>query len=119
MPMANSEQEHFFESREAASLAAAEEICKRLSERLKVQPAASLVVSGGTSPARCFEELSETALDWPRVHVLLSDERWVAPDDDDSNEKLVRETLLQKHAADAELLPVFSSTTPIERQVGS
>jgi 6-phosphogluconolactonase len=114
--MADNEREHFFESREAASLAAADEISKRLSARLNVQTGASLVVSGGTTPARCFEELSETALDWSRTHILLSDERWVPPDNDQSNEKLVRDKLLQKFAAPAKLLPVFSSTTTIEQR---
>lgn len=105
--------EHFFASREEASTVAATEIALRLSGRLNEQSAASLVVSGGTTPARCFEELSEMPLDWQRVHVLLSDERWVPPDDDASNEKLVRETLLQKYAADAKFLSVYSSTTSI------
>jgi 6-phosphogluconolactonase len=114
--MADNERENFFESRDAASLAAADEIAKRLAGRLELQPKASLVVSGGTTPKRCFNELAKTALDWPRVHVLLSDERWVPPDDDDSNEKLVRDTLLQGYAEGAELLPVFSTTTTIERR---
>jgi len=45
------------------------------------------------------------------VHVLLSDERWVSPSDENSNEKLVRETLLIESAADAQLLPIYSADT--------
>ena len=80
------------------------------------EPAASLVVSGGTTPARCFDELSELPLDWSRTHIVLSDERWVAPDNDDSNEKLVRDSLLKNKASSAKLLPVFHSTTTIVRR---
>ena len=111
--MAEAGGEFFFASREEASVAAADEIAKRVSARLNEQAGASLVVSGGTTPADCFEALSEVALDWKRVHVLLSDERWVPPDDEDSNERLVRDMLLNKHAAAAKLLPVYSSSASI------
>ena len=48
--------------------------------------------------------------------MVLSDERWVAPDSDDSNEKLVRNTLLKDRAASASLLSVFdASSTPDAR----
>ena len=66
--------ETFFDTREQASAAAAERIQAALSRRLELQQTASLIVSGGTTPSRCFELLAETPLDWERVHVLLSDE---------------------------------------------
>jgi 6-phosphogluconolactonase len=62
---------------------------------------ASLVVSGGKSPVKLFEALSAEDLDWSRVCVALADERWVEPSDPGSNEKLVREVLLQGRAAAA------------------
>jgi 6-phosphogluconolactonase len=112
--MSKTSTENFFDSREEASVAAAQQIAKCLSGRLNLQPRASLVVTGGTSPARCYEELSELPLDWRRTHIVLSDERWVPSDDDDSNERLVRHTLLQREATSAMLLPVFHSTRSIE-----
>ena len=112
--MTKANTENYFESREEASVAAAREIAKCLSGRLNLQKRASLVVTGGSSPARCYEELSELPLDWKRTHIVLSDERWVPSDDDDSNERLVRHTLLQREAAEAMLLPVFHSTRSIE-----
>jgi 6-phosphogluconolactonase len=105
--------EHFFETREEASAAAAQQICGALQHRLENQPEASLVVSGGTTPARCLQLLAETDLAWAKVHVLLSDERWVAADADDSNEKLVREQLLRGRAAAAKLLPVFDAANGV------
>ena len=106
--------EHFFDTREQASVAAAERLVKNLSKRLEHQPAASLVVSGGSTPARCFAELAGSDIDWSRVHVLLSDERWVPPADEDSNEKLVRETLLRKHASKAKLWPAYADDVDVE-----
>ena len=38
---------------------------------------------------------------------MLSDERWVSADDENSNEKLVRESLLVGPAASAVLLPMY------------
>lgn len=106
--------EHFFDNREEASLAAAEHIVAALHRRLDGNGNASLVVSGGTSPVRCFVGLSNSEIDWPRVHIVLSDERWVAPDHEDSNEKLVRETLLTRQAGGAALLPVYKADTAID-----
>ena len=88
--------EHFFDSREAASIAAADRLADALQRRLDVQAEASLVVSGGTTPARCLEALSSVPLEWQRIHVLLSDERWVPGDDPDSNEAMIRKTLLHR-----------------------
>ena len=106
--------EYFFDTREQASQAAAERIIDLLSKRLDAQPAASLVVSGGSTPVQCFAALAAADIDWERVHVLLSDERWVPPEDADSNEKLVRDTLLQDKAADATLLPYYDADATID-----
>lgn len=106
--------EHFFKTREEASVAAAAAIAERLAARLDAQSSASLVVSGGTTPDRCFDVLSEEPLDWQRIQVVLSDERWVPPDDEASNERLVRDALLKGSALPAKLLSVFSMTTGIQ-----
>ena len=112
-------QEHHFDSRDDASIAAAEAIAGLIARRLEAQESASLVVPGGTTPARCFEALSRANLDWSAVSVVLSDERWVAPDSDDSNEKLVRDTLLINHAAGASLLSVFDADTTPDARIES
>ena len=99
--------EHFFKRREDASNAAANHLADALLRRLDGQGEASLIVSGGTSPEKCLEDLSNAPLDWEHVHILLSDERWVPDDDPDSNELMVRKLLLKNRAAPAELLSVF------------
>ena len=109
-------QEHHFDTREDASVAAAEAVAGLLERRLAAQEAASLVVPGGTTPSRCFEALSGADLEWSAVSVIPSDERWVAADSDDSNERLIRETLLRDRAETATLLRVFDpETTPEAR----
>jgi 6-phosphogluconolactonase len=83
----------------------ARELAAQLAAQLRAaiaqRGAASLVVSGGRSPIKLFEHLRTQALDWSRVTLALADERWVDPADPASNERLVREVLLQDRAAAA------------------
>ena len=55
----------------------------------------SIALSGGSSPIVLYKGLSSINLDWTRVRVTLIDDRLVPADHDDSNQKLVRKTLLQ------------------------
>ena len=89
-------------------------LASAVSECLQVAVAsrgkAYLVVSGGSTPANLFTLLARTAIDWDRVVVLLADERWVADDDKDRNERLVRETLLTQNASDAEFVSLIPAS---------
>jgi 6-phosphogluconolactonase len=76
---------------------------------------ASLVVPGGTTPGPIFDVLCAADLDWSRVHVLPSDERWVAPDDSRSNARLIRERLLVNRAAKATLVPLYAEAEQPEQ----
>ena len=95
-----------FPTREAASEAAAQLAADTLGAEGARRGAASLMVSGGSSPARMFERLSSETLDWEQVTVGLVDERWVAADHPDSNEWLVRTRLLRNAAECAAFLPM-------------
>lgn len=96
-----------FLSREAASEAAADLIAQSLADALGDAHNASLVVSGGSTPKQCFNLLSEKVLDWSRVHIAPSDERWVDPVDENSNEHLIRSQLMQGPAEAAHLLSFY------------
>ena len=95
-----------FNGREALFSSAASWIADRLKARLSHNFNATLLLSGGSTPAPAYEALSEVNLDWPNVLVGLVDERWVPPEDDASNEKLIRDTLLQNHAESAHFMPM-------------
>jgi 6-phosphogluconolactonase len=79
----------------------AQRVSEQLRRALDQQHQALLVVSGGTTPERFFNKLSDTALDWSRVHVVPTDERWVAEDDPARNSRLIRRALLRGQAAAA------------------
>jgi len=66
----------------------------------------SFVATGGTTPGPTYDRLSKAALDWGRVTITLTDERWVDAASPDSNERLIRERLLVGPAAAAHFLPL-------------
>jgi 6-phosphogluconolactonase len=108
-PMAGLVEFRTFESRSSASLAAAVLLASLIRSELasNLYAQASLVVSGGSTPGPCFDRLSDEALDWSRVIVVPSDERWVPCDDPDSNEHLIRTRLLQRGSGEARVLSFF------------
>jgi 6-phosphogluconolactonase len=92
--------EHYTDA-DAVARALAGEIAARLTRALAGRGHASLLVSGGHSPALLFDALCTQELDWSRVFIALADERWVEPHEAGSNERLVRERLLREKAAAA------------------
>lgn len=82
-------------------------LASELETALQSQKRVSLAVPGGTTPGPIFDTLSTAPLDWSHVHVMLSDERWVAPDHEMSNARLLRQRLLVGPAAAAGFTPFF------------
>lgn len=96
----------FLESADAVAGQLARDVAEFLRHRLEVSPCVTLVISGGSTPVPFFHALRSEALDWPRVNVVLADERWVPEGHPDSNTSLIRKHLLQGAAADARWIPL-------------
>lgn len=79
----------------------AQSVAADLARAVAERGEAVFAVSGGSTPAALYRELSKAAIDWPRVTVVLVDERWVDPGEAGSNESFVRKTLLTGPAANA------------------
>jgi 6-phosphogluconolactonase len=97
-----------YPDREALMLDLADRLAGELGEALMLNEQASLVVPGGSTPGPVFDALSAVDLDWSRVTVLPSDERWVPESAPESNARLIRERLLVGRAAKARFLPFFT-----------
>jgi 6-phosphogluconolactonase len=82
----------------------ANRIAGELNSHLMRHDFASLAVPGGTTPGPIFDTLSAVDLDWSRVQVMLTDERWVPEDSPRSNTRLLRDRLLVDRAARANLV---------------
>ncbi|MBA3788725.1 MAG: 6-phosphogluconolactonase, partial [Actinobacteria bacterium] len=57
-------------------------------------PGTNLVLSGGSTVGSAYEAAAKRRSRWDGVHVWFGDERAVAPDHENSNYRLARETLL-------------------------
>lgn len=78
-------------------------------------PYFSLVLSGGPTARICYELLAEESggsIDWASVDVFMGDERLVSPDDPDSNQRQVRESLLERVAPVHCFCPMPTAGTP-------
>ena len=88
----------------------AQRIAGELRQALQASETASLAVPGGTTPGPIFDSLNAADLDWERVSVMLTDERWVPEDSPRSNTRLLRERLLVGKAAAARYLSLHAAT---------
>ncbi|MEP1471160.1 MAG: 6-phosphogluconolactonase [Halieaceae bacterium] len=105
---------HLFDSTAELDIALTDYLGQRLQTQVNDSGRASLAVSGGNTPKGLFRGLSHYPATWPQVDVTLVDERWVATDSDQSNERLVREELLQNRAADANFIGLKCDTANAE-----
>jgi 6-phosphogluconolactonase len=106
--------EHRHADAQVSAQALADTVAGQLRTAIDERGLASLVVSGGKSPIPFFASLRTRPLDWSRVWITLADERWVEPASADSNERLLREHLLQDAAAAARLVPLKSAFPTVE-----
>ncbi len=101
--------EHLFSNQQALFEKVAAR-CKGLLETgLATNGKASFVVPGGTTPAPVFQQLSQQPLDWENIQIAASDERWLAPSHQQSNQKLIQSSLLINLASKASLIAMKNS----------
>lgn len=91
--------EHRFPDSTALAHALSGELKVDLDEAIAARKTASLVVSGGRTPLKLFQQLRREPADWKNIWVTLADERWVETTAEASNERLLREHLLVDDAA--------------------
>ena len=73
---------------------ASETIALQIAMALDQRDRCQIALSGGSTPSKAYALLGQEKLPWDRVDVLLGDERWVSADDDSSNARMLRSTLL-------------------------
>lgn len=72
----------------------------------------SIALSGGETAHECYSAIRATGADWSKVDVYIGDERFVGPDDPDSNEGTARRLLLD-HVHPRAIHPMYQPL-PIE-----
>ncbi len=99
---------NFFNDADSLARALAGQVAAALSAGITSRGAATLAVSGGSTPKKFFAVLSREVLDWAKVTITLVDERWVDSSSDRSNAKLVSDLLLQNEAKAAAFISLWS-----------
>ena len=99
--------EYLYSDRERLDTSLSQAIADRLRHCIGQSGSVRLAVSGGSTPRNMLVHLSRQDLDWSKVTVLLVDERWVDPASERSNERMVRECLLQNQAATADFKGLY------------
>ena len=97
-----------YPDRDLLAIDVANKLAGELKNALLRNDRASLAVPGGTTPGPIFDALCAADLDWSRVRVFPTDERWVPQDDPRSNAGLIARRLLTSRAAAARFLPLYA-----------
>lgn len=87
-----------FSSKESLARRGSEMLLDRIREILDKHPRATIVLSGGATPALLYRSAAYSLRSWPvsekkRIHWFFSDERMVGPEDSQSNYRMARESL--------------------------
>jgi 6-phosphogluconolactonase len=103
-----------YPDREMMMIDLANVLAGELSQFVMQHDRASFAVPGGTTPGPMFDVLCAADLDWSRVHVMLTDERWVPESSGRSNTQLLRKHLLVERAAAATYVPLYAEAAQPE-----
>ena len=74
----------------------------------------AVAVAGGSTPRRAYELAAGLQPDWSQVDVWMGDERCVPPDDERSNLRLVRQSLVAHVERPPSLHPVPTQLAPAD-----
>jgi 6-phosphogluconolactonase len=92
-----------FNSMEKLESELTQRIVTTLKKAVEDKNKAKLLLSGGNTPKGVYTKLSHTDIEWEKVHIGLVDERFVSNNSEFSNEKMIREVLIQNKAVKAKL----------------
>lgn len=107
-----------FANRETLYETVSSALYSELNLALEKHDSAGFVVPGGRTPVAVLQRISTMALPWSKITVTLTDERWVEPLHQASNEGMVRQSLLQNSARSARFIPIYTGDeTPEQAEV--
>jgi len=82
---------NFYQDRKRLFAGLCQDFQDRLGEIIRKRRKASMALAGGTTPGPLYDALSNAPINWEKVSLTVTDERWVNPQDPASNEFLVRD----------------------------
>lgn len=99
-----------------------DQLLPRLTEQVKKRADEKqhcvLALAGGNTPKPLYKALSDQDLPWANVMVTLTDERWVDTQHKDSNENMIKKTLLTSAGSRSNFIPLKNSSETAAKGVG-
>jgi len=96
-----------FSDRTSCEAALLNDVVNQIEETLKQKKTLAMALAGGNTPKPFYEKLGKQTLDWSKIKVTLTDERWVDAEHEDSNENMLKQTLMQEN--NCEFFPLKNS----------
>ncbi len=83
------------------AVAVARRIAALITHAIAARGVCRIALAGGSTPHRCYEQLSALPVEWPRVHLYFGDERCLPVGNAERNDEMARQSLLQRIAIPA------------------
>ena len=89
---------HAYPNKEQMVTATTERVINEIGQAIQERGLCNMALAGGNTPREIYSMLAESTyrdrVDWNRLHLFWGDERMVPPEHEDSNFRMVKETLL-------------------------
>ena len=113
---------HLYPNKEQLVTATTEHVVNSIGQAIEERGLCNIALAGGNTPREVYSMLAEESyrgrVDWDKLHLFWGDERMVPPEHQDSNFRMVKETLLDHvripdvnvHRIRGEIAPEKSAT---------
>lgn len=78
--------------------AVAQRLAELIAQAIAARGVCRIALAGGSTPRRCYEQLSTMSVEWACVQVYFGDERCLPAGNEERNDEMVRRSLLQRIA---------------------
>ena len=95
------------------SLASTVEV--ELNNAIKNRGLATFVIPGGTTPKPFFNIIRDSDIEWEKITIFPTDERWVSMENSRSNARLIQRELLTGRASKANFVTLYKKNKTLDR----
>ena len=95
------------------SLASTVEV--ELNNAIKNRGLATFVIPGGTTPKPFFNIIRDSDIEWEKITIFPTDERWVSMENSRSNARLIQRELLTGRASKANFVTLYKKNKTLDK----
>lgn len=99
------------------SLASTVEV--ELNNAIKNRGLATFVIPGGTTPKPFFNIIRDSDIEWEKITIFPTDERWVSMENSRSNARLIQRELLTGRASKANFVTLYRKNKTLDQGASS